>query len=207
MKILDSAGLTYLWGQIKALVTGHTTITVADNVKTLTVGNVSATLVAPDDVAGKADKTTTVNGHALSSNVTVTKGDVGLGNVTNDEQIPLSQKGSANGVCPLDANTKIDSRYLPSYVDDVVEAYAKTGETALSSTWLATGSASGTSITPETGKIYVLMADYTETTGGTTTVVYAANTQFRWGGTTYVKLNDGGVTAITNAEIDVIVAS
>ena len=32
-------------------------------------------------------KTTTVNGHTLSSNVTVTKGDVGLGNVTNDAQV------------------------------------------------------------------------------------------------------------------------
>lgn len=32
-------------------------------------------------------KTTTVNGHALSSNVTVTKSDVGLGNVTNDVQL------------------------------------------------------------------------------------------------------------------------
>lgn len=31
-------------------------------------------------------KTTTVNGHALSSNVTVTAADVGLGNVTNDAQ-------------------------------------------------------------------------------------------------------------------------
>ncbi|WP_222863423.1 hypothetical protein, partial [Enterobacter hormaechei] len=31
--------------------------------------------------------TTTVNGHTLSSNVTVTKGDVGLGNVTNDAQV------------------------------------------------------------------------------------------------------------------------
>ena len=37
-------------------------------------------------------KTTTVNGHALSSNVTVTKGDVGLGNVdnTSDANKPIS---------------------------------------------------------------------------------------------------------------------
>jgi len=146
----------------------------------------------------KADKTTTVNGHALSGNVTVSKSDVGLGNVTNDAQIPLTQKGTANGVCPLDANTKIDAQYLPSYVDDVVEAYIRSGQTALSSTWLATGSASGTVITPEAGKIYVLMADSGD---------YAANSQFRWGGTEYVKLNDGGVSAITNAEIDSITSN
>ena len=40
----------------------------------------------------KVDKTTTVNGHALSSNVTVTKSDVGLGNVVNtgDSATPVS---------------------------------------------------------------------------------------------------------------------
>jgi hypothetical protein len=36
---------------------------------------------------------------------------------------------------------------------------------------------------------------------------YSANTQFRWGGTTYVKLSDGGVSSITNSEIDTIVAA
>ena len=112
--------------------------------------------------------------------------------------IAATTKGAANGVCPLDANTKIASTYLPSYVDDVVEAYARTGQTALSSTWLATGSASGSAITPEAGVIYVLMADSGD---------YAANTQFRWGGSAYVKLNDGGVSAITTGEIDTIVAS
>ena len=106
--------------------------------------------------------------------------------------------GQANGLCPLDANSKVDAQYLPSYVDDVIEAYARSGQTALSQNWLATGSATGTVITPEAGKIYVLMADSGD---------YSANTQFRWSGTTYVKLADGGVSSITNAEIDTIVAS
>jgi len=45
-----------------------------------------------DQVDAKADKTTTVNGHPLSANVTVTKGDVGLGNVdnTSDANKPVS---------------------------------------------------------------------------------------------------------------------
>ena len=102
------------------------------------------------------------------------------------------------GKLVFDGNDLIDSSILPSYVDDVIEAYARSGQTALSSTWLATGSASGTVITPETGKIYVLMADSGD---------YSANTQFRWSGTTYVKLADGGVSSITNAEIDTILAS
>lgn len=43
-------------------------------------------------IDAKVPKTTTVNGHALSSNVTVTKGDVGLGNVdnTSDANKPIS---------------------------------------------------------------------------------------------------------------------
>lgn len=109
-----------------------------------------------------------------------------------------SAVGAASGVCPLDANQKVPAANLPSYVDDVIESYARSGQTALSQNWLATGSASGTVITPEAGKIYVLMADSGD---------YAANSQFRWGGTAYVKLNDGGVSAITNAEIDSITSN
>lgn len=40
----------------------------------------------------KVDKTTTVNGHALSSNITLTKNDIGLGNVDNTSDLnkPIS---------------------------------------------------------------------------------------------------------------------
>lgn len=107
-------------------------------------------------------------------------------------------KGVANGVCPLNANKLIDSKYLPSYVDDVIEAYPRSGQTALSATWLASGSATGEVISPVAGKIYVLMADSGD---------YATNTQFRWGGSAYVKMADGGVSSITNAEIDTILAA
>lgn len=131
-----------------------------------------------------------INNKALSSNITLTASDVSA--------IPSDEKGAASGVCPLNASSKIDSTYLPSYVDDVIEAYARSGQTALSESWLAEGSASGSVIAPEAGKIYVLMADSGD---------YAANSQFRWGGSTYVKMNDGGITPITNAEIDAIVAS
>jgi len=55
--------------------------------------------------------------------------------------IPLTQKGAANGVVPLDGTIKISAIYLPSYVDDVLE-YAN----------LAAFPATG-----ETGKIYVAL--------------------------------------------------
>lgn len=96
-------------------------------------------LQAHQDITGKADKTTTVNGHALSSNVTVTKSDVGLSNVTNDAQVKRSEMGKASGVATLDSNGLVPSSQLPSYVDDVLEYTAK-------SSFPATG---------ETGKIYV----------------------------------------------------
>ena len=142
--------------------------------------------VHPTDTS-RVPTTRTVNGHALSSDISLSASDVSA--------IPTTAKGAANGVCPLNANSVIDSQYLPSFVDDVVEAYPRSGQTELSSTWLATGSASGTVITPQGGVIYLLMSDTTN---------YSANTQFRWSGSSYVKLNDGGVSSITNEEINTI---
>lgn len=112
--------------------------------------------------------------------------------------IPSSEKGVPGGVVDLDENGLIDSVYLPSFVDDVVEAWARSGATPLSENWLTATQGTEIPIEPTSGKIYVLMADSGE---------YTANSQFRWGGTTYVKLNDGGVSAITNAEIDSITSN
>ena len=114
----------------------------------------------------------------------------GSGLMSSSDKSKLDSISMTNGV--------IDSSVLPSFVDDVIEAYARTNQSELGSTWLATGSATGTVITPEAGKIYVLMNSSTN---------YEQNTQFRWGGTAYVQLNDSGCTAITNAEIDTILAS
>lgn len=47
------------------------------------LGNTSGTNTGDQDLSGLVPKTTTVNGYALSSNVTLAKGDVGLGNVDN----------------------------------------------------------------------------------------------------------------------------
>lgn len=145
-----------------------------------------------------AQITPIVSASQLKTAMSLTKSDVGLGNVTNDAQIPLAQKGIANGVCPLDANARIDAQYLPSFVDDVIEAYIREGQTALSSTWLASGSASGVTIVPETGKIYVIM-------NGTDD--YPTNSQYRWGGSAYVKLNDGGMSEMSEAEMDAATSS
>lgn len=47
------------------------------------INNTSGINTGDQDLSGLVPKTTTVNGHALSSNVTVTKSDVGLSNVPN----------------------------------------------------------------------------------------------------------------------------
>ena len=144
--------------------------------------------VHPSDTS-RVPTSRTINGKALSSNITLAASDVSA--------VATSAVGAANGVCPLNASKVIDSQYLPSFVDDIVEAYARTSGTALGADWLSATSASGSALTPETGKIYVLMADSGD---------YAANTQFRWSGSAYVKLNDGGVSPITNEEINTICA-
>lgn len=75
----------------------------------------------------KADKTTTINGHALSGNVTIAKSDFGLGNVTNDAQVKRSEMGVASGVATLDTTGKVPASQLPSYVDDVLEYTSRAG--------------------------------------------------------------------------------
>lgn len=54
----------------------------------------------------------TINGKKISTNPSLVKGDVGLGNVTNDAQVKRSEMGVANGVVPLNADGKIDTVYL-----------------------------------------------------------------------------------------------
>lgn len=75
-KYLDETGLKTLWSKIKALGTGILT----------TVGSY------------------TINGKAISGNPTLSKSDVGLGNVENVKAVPASEKGAKSGVATLDAN-------------------------------------------------------------------------------------------------------
>ena len=202
-KYLDLTGVTYLWSCIKTWVGNYISLSNG----TISIGSNSITpLTSHQDISGKADKATTLAGYGITD-ANIASGVITLGSnsitpLTSHQDISgkldTSTVGAASGVCPLNASSKVPSNYLPSYVDDVIEVYARTGQTALSATWLSDIDASGDSITPESGKIYVLMADSGD---------YTANSQFRWGGSAYVKLADGGVSAITTAEIDAIVAN
>ncbi len=102
-------------------------------------------------------KTTTVNGHALSANVTVSKSDVGLGNVdnTSDASKPvstaqqtaldlkqnLSAKDVANGYAGLDSSGLINPSQLPA--------------TAITDTFVVGSQAAMLALTAQTGDIAV----------------------------------------------------
>lgn len=58
---------------------------------------------------GKVNTTTTVNGHALSSNVTITQSDVGLGNVVNAGQDPTPTSDSINYVTSGGVKSYVDN--------------------------------------------------------------------------------------------------
>lgn len=128
----------------------------------------------------------------VQNNVTTTSSGKGVldayqGKILNDKfanYIPTSQLGVANGVATLDDKGIVLSAQLPAYVDDVIEAYIRSGQTALSSGWLSTTNG-GSALTPETGKIYVIMTagDY-------------QNKQYRWGGSVYVLCNPSDVNSV-----------
>lgn len=67
-------------------------------------------------VAKKVDKTTKVNGHALSADITITKGDVGLGSVENKA---LDTTVAAN------SGNYITSGAVKSYVDSAISGVAQ----------------------------------------------------------------------------------
>lgn len=174
----------------------RTNIGATDNVGTITgitmngaskgtsgVIDLGTVITAHQDISGKVDTSTTVNGHALTSNITVTKSDIGLGSVTNDAQVKRSEMGVASGVATLDTTGKVPSSQLPSYVDDVIEAYYKAADGKFYTT-LSEGTYSNV-ITGETGKIYVDLS---------------TSRTYRWGGSAYaeIKASPGTLDDITD---------
>ena len=117
---------------------------------------------------GAVPTTTTVNGHALNANVTLDADDVGA--------VPANSLGVANGVAELDSNGLVPASQLPSYVDDVIDAYV-VGSTPYASDWLSLTDG-GAPLTPAGSAIYIIVSagDY-------------QNQQFRWSGTQYAEIS------------------
>lgn len=121
---------------------------------------------------GKVPTTRKVNGKPLSSDITLSAGDVSA--------IAASAKGAANGVASLGADGKVPSTQLPSYVDDVLEGYVSDDLKKFYK-----DSTKSSEYTGETGKIYVDMNN---------------NKTYRWSGSTYVVISETlalGTTAST----------
>jgi len=159
--------------------------TVADDSHSHTGSTIApgeADRVAISNATGELDvsniTTTELNAlDGITGNVqTQLDGKSGTGHNHDTVYVKQTAVGAENGVAPLDSNGIIDSQYLPSYVDDVIEAYIVAGATALSAGWL-TKTSGGEALTPETGKVYVVVqaGDY-------------QNKTYRWGGSTYVNI-------------------
>lgn len=108
----------------------------------------------------KVPTSRTVNGKALTGNITLTPADVGA--------IDSTLKGAANGVAELDSSGKVPSSQLPSYVDDVIEGYLSNGT-------FYKNSDNTSAITGESGKIYIDL-----NTGKT----------YRWSGSAYAVVSE-----------------
>lgn len=91
-------------------------------------------------------------------------------------------KGQANGLAPLSADGKINSTFLPSYVDDVIEGYYFDGA-------FYEDEAHKKLIPGERGKIYVDLD---------------TNISYRYGGTTYVSITSSDLVEIDNATVQAI---
>ena len=83
----------------------------------------------------------------------------------------------------LDDNGIVLTSQLPSYVDDVIDSYITTDVAEFSLEWLS--DVDGNIITPEKGKIYLIIADGK-----------FHNKQYRWSGTTYSLCNPSDVNSV-----------
>ena len=120
--------------------------------------------------------------------------------------ISVTEKGKASGVCPLNSSSKVDSKYLPSYVDDVMDFttninFANTSEIinhpAYNNQVIITGS---TTVDPYKNKIIKLNANtkvedwvVEDLVADKIYVNVTNNKTYRWSGTNLVEIGSGGV--------------
>lgn len=120
--------------------------------------------------------------------------------------IPVTEKGKASGVCPLNSSSKVDSKYLPSYVDDVMEFNGTINFTNVNDvvglgqyknkTYVTTS----TTIASYTNKIIKFGANtkvedwvVEDLVADKIYVNVTNNKTYRWSGTNLVEIGSGGV--------------
>lgn len=121
------------------------------------------------DVSGKADKTTTVNGQPLSSDVTITKAELGLGNVANTGD---SGTPAQNGTSKFTTGGAFNFFRTTSYEQWVVWALSH----RLGQKWLA-----GSGIPAAASNIYTFTANgMFFAVAGTSGALYASSNGISW---------------------------
>jgi hypothetical protein len=97
-----------------------------------------------------------------------------------------ANKGAANGYAPLNSSTKIDSSYLPSYVDDVIEV----------------ANYAALPVTGETGKIYITLNNNLLFRWGGTVYVQVGGQDPVWGGIVGTLSNQTDLQNALNGKYD-----
>lgn len=161
-KYLDNEGLTHFTGKMKEYADGK---------------------------AGEVDgKVTTHVGNKQNPHG-VTKAQVGLGSVDNVQQIPLSQRGVANGVATLDANGKVPVEQMPTTKTINGASIFGSGNLQLSaSLYKIVDTLPTTGI--DTSKIYLVPASATTAKNNKTEYIYLGDPNKAYDESKWEKLGD-----------------
>lgn len=161
-KYLDNEGLTHFTGKMKGYADGK---------------------------AGEVDgKVTTHVGNKQNPHG-VTKAQVGLGSVDNVQQIPLSQKGVANGVATLDTDGKVPVEQMPTTKTINGASIFGSGNLQLSaSLYKIVDTLPTTGI--DTSKIYLVPASATTAKNNKTEYIYLGDPNKAYDESKWEKLGD-----------------
>lgn len=130
----------------------------------------------------------------------VTKEQVGLGNVTNEAQIPLSQKGVASGVATLGTDGKLIAVQLPAM--KTVNGVSVVGSGNISidlSLYKVVDSLPTTGI--DATKIYIVPAKTTEDKNIKAEYVYTGNPASTYDASKWEKLGEAQTNIVVDAEL------
>ncbi|MCC8111668.1 MAG: hypothetical protein LIO74_08790 [Ruminococcus sp.] len=175
-EFLDKSGLTYFWSKLKAYFVAQ-----EDGMG----------LSSNDFTDAEKEKLASIEEGATAITVDSALSSTSTNPVENqavyaalEKKVDTSLLGVANGVATLDDSGLVPSTQLPSYVDDVIEGYLYDGV-------FYEDSSHKMEITGESGKIYVDLN---------------TNYSYRYSSSAYVQITSTDMTAITNDEIDEIMA-
>lgn len=168
-KYLDNEGLTHFTGKMKGYADGKAGE--VDNKVTTHVGNKE-------------------NPHG------VTKAQVGLSKVINETQIPSNQKGKANGVATLDANSKVPVIQMPTTKTINGASIFGTGNLQLSASLYEIVDALPTTGI-DTSKIYLVPAESFTTNNYKTEYIYLGDPNKAYDESKWEKIGDEKTNNIT----------